>query len=94
MNIFNFGNTGPENGFVKRGFHHPPSMFPLVLSKNPDFDYFNFNDCTFNMPPGKASTARMTMFNKLRVPFVFTLEASFAGASSGRLAGKHFSAGD
>ena len=34
------------------------------------------------------------MFHKLRIPFVFTLEASFAGASMGKLAGQHFSIGD
>jgi len=46
------------------------------------------------MPPSKESTARITMFHKLRIPFVFTLEASFAGANRGALAGKHFSQGD
>ena len=46
------------------------------------------------MPKSKESTARVTMFHKLRVPFVFTLEASFAGASKGDLSGKHFSQGD
>jgi len=30
----------------------------------------------------------------LKFPFVFTLEASFAGASRGKLAGQHFSLGD
>ena len=30
----------------------------------------------------------------MRIPFVFTLEASFAGANQGNLKGKHFSAGD
>lgn len=34
------------------------------------------------------------MFHKLRIPFVYTLEASFAGASRGNLAGKHFSQKD
>jgi len=34
------------------------------------------------------------MFHKLRIPFVFTLEASFAGASKGQLSGKHFSVRD
>ena len=43
------------------------------------------------MPPSKESTARITMFHKLRIPFVFTIEASFAGASRGELAGYHFS---
>lgn len=34
------------------------------------------------------------MFQKLKTPFVFTLEASFAGASKGHLAGQHFSQKD
>ena len=34
------------------------------------------------------------MFHKLRIPFVFTLEASFAGASKGRISGQHFSCRD
>ena len=34
------------------------------------------------------------MFHHLRIPFVFTLEASFAGANRGALAGKHFSIGN
>lgn len=46
------------------------------------------------MPKSKESTARITMFHLLKIPFVFTLEASFAGASRGRLAGQHFSLGD
>lgn len=58
------------------------------------FDYFNFQDCTYSMPKSKDSTARISMFQKLRIPFVFTLEASFAGANRGALAGKHFSIGD
>ena len=63
-----------------------------MLSKQ--FDYFNFQDCTYAMPKSKDSTARITMFHKLRIPFVFTLEASFAGANRGALAGKHFSQRD
>jgi hypothetical protein len=46
------------------------------------------------MPKNKESTARISMFNKLRIPFVFTLEASFAGASKGSKAGLHFSQRD
>lgn len=46
------------------------------------------------MPKSKDSTARITMFHKLRIPFVFTLESSFAGANKGSLAGQHFSNGD
>ena len=34
------------------------------------------------------------MFKELKEPFVYTLEASFAGASKGEKAGHHFSVGD
>ena len=34
------------------------------------------------------------MFHQIKIPFVFTLEASFAGASRGKLQGQHFSLGD
>lgn len=46
------------------------------------------------MPKNKDGTARISMFHKLRIPFVFTLEASFAGASRGAQSGQHFSNGD
>ena len=46
------------------------------------------------MPKSKESTSRITMFNQLKVPFVFTLEASFAGANKGKLANEHFSIRD
>ena len=38
------------------------------------------------MPKPKESTARISMFHQLRIPFVFTLEASFAGSNRGKLA--------
>lgn len=46
------------------------------------------------MPKSKESTARITMFNQLKIPFVYTLEASFAGANKGNLSGQHFSMRD
>ena len=46
------------------------------------------------MPKSKDSTARITMFQQLKIPFVFTLEASFSGASKGSLNGRHFSLKD
>ena len=61
------------------------SVFPMILSKQ--FDYFNFADCTFQRQKNKEATARIQMFDKLKIPFVFTLEASFAGASKGTKAG-------
>ena len=93
-NIFQYGNKTENWVPSKQKPYHPhqPSVFPLMVSKQ--FDYFNFQDCTYGMPKSKESTARITMFHKLRIPFVFTLEASFAGANRGQLAGKHFSQGD
>jgi hypothetical protein len=64
-------------------------MFSHYLSKQSDF--FIFSDCSFSMPKSKESTARIAMFYELKIPFVFTLEASFAGASRGKQAGQHFS---
>lgn len=76
----------------KNKSNYQPKIFPLLLSKQ--FDYFNFQDCSFSMPQSKAASARIAMFHKLRIPFVFTLEASFAGANMGELAGMHFSLKD
>ena len=84
-NIFQYGNRvenwANPNKKSNAQHHHQPSVFPHVLSKQ--FDYFNFQDCTSAMPKSKEATARITMFHKLRIPFVFTLEASFAGANRG-----------
>ena len=62
-----------------------PTMFPMTLAKH--LDYFNLNDCTYNMPAHKDTTARIAMFKQLKIPFVFTLEASFAGVNKGNLSG-------
>ena len=93
-NIFQYGNKMENLAPSRQRCPNTmsPSIFPMVLSKQ--FDYFNFQDCTFSMPKSKDSTARISMFHKLRIPFVFTLEASFAGANRGALAGKHFSQRD
>lgn len=93
-NIFQYGNK-TENwapSSKKGTCNHQPQVFPMMVSKQ--FDYFNFPDCTFSMPKYKESTARVSMFHQLRIPYVFTMEASFAGASIGSLAGQHFSIGD
>lgn len=46
------------------------------------------------MPTSKESTARIAMFKELKTNFVYTLEASFAGANRGEKQGQHFSVGD
>ena len=93
-NIFQYGNKIEQLANYRQVMHkmNQPSLFPLVLSKQ--FDYFKFDDCTYTMPPSKNSTARVSMFHKLKIPYVFTIEASFAGASKGHLSGNHFSSRD
>lgn len=94
-NVFQYGNKleNLTSVFPKlRDSLFPPKVFSHILSKQ--FDYFNFQDCSFSMPKSKESTARITMFHQLKIPFVFTLEASFAGSNRGKLQGQHFSIGD
>lgn len=69
-----------------------PKLFPHLMSKQ--LDFFSFLECSFAMPKSKESTSRITMFHLLKIPFVFTLEASFAGANKGRLTNEHFSIND
>lgn len=91
-NVFQYGNKLDALDPVRDLPPHQPKLFSLLLSKS--LDYFSFADCSFSMPKSKEATARITMFHELKIPFVFTLEASFAGASRGRLNGQHFSIGD
>ena len=90
QNVFQYGNKLESLDSLK--FEHQPKLFSLLLSKS--MDCFSFSDCSFSMAKSKESTARITMFHELKIPFVFTLEASFAGASKGKLSGCHFSLGD
>lgn len=45
------------------------------------------------MPISKQDTARIAVFHQLRIPFVYTLEASFCGPNQGTHANEHFSLG-
>jgi hypothetical protein len=63
-------------------------LFPFVLSKvNPNF---TFRDCRFGMQKAKEATLRISLFKELKIPKVYTLEASFAGPDSGPQAHSHF----
>ena len=77
-NIFMYGCNVPDQPADSR-------LFPFILSAiNP---FFIYSDSRFGNQKSKESTARVTMFQKLKIPFVYTLEASFAGASKGSKAG-------
>lgn len=53
-------------------------------------DSFSFEACRYNMHKSKESTARITMWKELKIPAVYTMEASFCGADQGKYAGVHF----
>ena len=64
-------------------------LFPYILSKM--LDYFSFPGSRFKMQRSKESTARVALFKELKNnPNIFTMEASFCGASLGEFSGKHF----
>ena len=52
--------------------------------------YFSFEYSRFANHKSKESTARVKMWRELKVPCVYTMEASFCGADKGELEGKHF----
>jgi hypothetical protein len=63
-------------------------MFPYILSKL--CDYFSFEYCRFSTHKSKEATARVTMWKELKIPTIYTMEASFSGANKGELKDSHF----
>ena len=82
-NIFMYGNSGstPQEQTDSR-------MFPFILSKLCDF--FSFESCRFSMHKSKEATARIAIYKEVKIPTIFTLEASFSGADKGLLKDHHF----
>lgn len=82
-NVFMYGNSSnnPFEATVSR-------LFPYILSKLCDF--FSFENSRFSMHKSKESTARIAMYRELKIPAIFTLEASFSGADMGALKDHHF----
>jgi len=69
-NVFIYGNNYAENPEITR-------LFPFIMSKV--CDSFSYDSCRFNMHKSKESTARITMWRELKIPAVYTMEASFCG---------------
>ena len=82
-NVFMYGNSN-VNPFDQANSR----LFPYILSKLCDF--FSFDFCRFSMHRYKESTARIAMYRELKVPAIFTLEASFSGADMGQFKDHHF----
>ena len=81
-NIFMYGNNVKEQP-------HATRVFPYILSKICDF--FSFESSRFSMNRLKDGTARIAMYKELNITNIFTLEASFCGASMGEFKDQHFS---
>ena len=74
-NIFMYGNTSLENPEETR-------VFPYILSKLCDF--FSFELSRFSMHKSKDATARIAMWKEIKIPTIYTMEASFCGPDKGQ----------
>jgi hypothetical protein len=66
-----YGNNYAENPESTR-------LLPFIVSKL--CSNFAYNDCRFSVVKAKETTARVSMWHALKMPAVYTMEASFSGA--------------
>ena len=82
-NIFVFGNNEDDaTGYV------PSKVYPTLLSNHCPF--FSMADSVFKNQKVKERSARVSIFRSFGTVNAFTLEASFSGASFGKLCNVHF----
>lgn len=75
-------------GCTEKTAPHKTRLFPYLASKlSASFD---FNSCNFSMEKSKESTARMTLFNLIKIPEIFTIETSQFGMNDRFIAHDHF----
>jgi hypothetical protein len=79
--VFMYGCNDPRNPAAFK-------LFPYIVSKISSI--FSFKGCRFGLQKSKEATLRISLFKELRLPTVYTCEASFCGASTGKYAGLHF----
>ncbi len=63
-------------------------VFPYIMGKM--LDFFSYKSSRFNFSKAKEATARIALFKELKIPCVYTMEASFCGATQGEMEGYHF----
>eukprot|EP00347_Sterkiella_histriomuscorum_P004799 403359053 len=81
-NIFMYGCHVPSQPEDTR-------LFPFLLSKLCPF--FVYGLSRFGNQRSKEATARIAMFNDLKIPAIYTMESSFCGNDQGPFANYHFS---
>lgn len=84
-NVFMYGNNYPENPESTR-------LYPFIMSKL--CDSFSYPDSRFSVHKSKEATSRITMWRELKVPAVYTMEASFCGADYGPKKDFHYTTED
>ena len=80
-NIFMYGNNFENKP-------HATRVFPFIMSKL--LDFFSFEYSRFSVHKSKEATQRVTLWRELKIPNVFTMEASFCGPDKGENKNKHF----
>ena len=63
-------------------------IFPLLFHK--ETDYFNYDDCKFDMSTEKEGTGRIAVRKQFGILNSYTLETSVCGTNRGEYAGCHF----
>lgn len=73
-NIFMYGCQIP-------GAPEETRLYPFILSKLCPF--FSYGYSRFSCHKSKEATARIAMFNELKIPAIYTMESSFCGNNIG-----------
>ena len=63
-------------------------LFPYILSKVSSV--FSYSASRFGVQKSKECTLRVSLFKELKIPNIYTLEASFCGADIGKYKSLHF----
>ena len=70
-NTFIYGNVDPNCPEATR-------IFPYLLSKIAS-KHFSYDYCRFKVQKSKESASRIALWRDIRIPNIFTMEASFCG---------------
>jgi len=81
-NIFMYGCTNSA-------YPEETRIFPFILGSICPF--FVYSNSRFGNQKSKEATARMALYNDLKIANIFTLEASFQGNDCGQFKNYHFS---